>query len=85
MAIERTDMIRKRRRPLQRRDRVCSFCKEKTKPDYKEADKLVSYLTERGKIIGRGRSGTCAKHQRKLAQAVKRARHLGLLPFVERV
>jgi small subunit ribosomal protein S18 len=49
--------------------------------DYKDSGMLRRYLTERGKIKGRRKSGTCAKHQRKLAVAIKRARHLALLPF----
>ncbi|MCH7951428.1 30S ribosomal protein S18 [Patescibacteria group bacterium] len=77
-------MIR-RRRLFQRRVRDCSFCVSKTHPDYKKVEDLGQHLTDRGKIIGRGRSGLCAKHQRRLAQAVKRARHLALLPFTQRV
>lgn len=78
-------MMRKARRAVQRRNQECFFCTKKTSPDYKKVENLTSYLTDRGKIIGRGRSGLCAKHQRGLAQAVKRARHLALLPFAERV
>lgn len=54
-------------------------------PDYKEATTLRRFMTERGKIVSRGRSGVCAKHQRKLAREIKRARHLALLPFVGEV
>jgi small subunit ribosomal protein S18 len=62
--------------------RVCQFCLEKTQTiDYKDAGLLRRFVTERGKIKGRRKSGTCAKHQRRLAVAVKRARHLALLPF----
>lgn len=78
-------MLRKSRRPLQRRNRVCTFCTNKTVPDYKKVEDLTSYLTDRGKIIGRGRSGLCAKHQRRFAKAAKQARYLALLPFAERV
>jgi small subunit ribosomal protein S18 len=49
--------------------------------DYKKVDELRYYLTERGKIKPRRKNGTCAKHQRRLAMAIKRARHLALLPF----
>jgi len=66
-----------------RRKRVCNFCKDKdVYIDFKDEKKLFRYLTEQGKIIPRHTSGTCAKHQRQLAQAVKRARHLALIPFV---
>jgi small subunit ribosomal protein S18 len=59
------------------------FCEQKvTHIDYKEAGRLRDFLTERGKILPRRRTGTCAKHQRQLATAVKRARHLAMLPFV---
>jgi small subunit ribosomal protein S18 len=77
--------MRKKRKVALRRDRDCSFCNSKSKPDYKKIEDLSPYLTDRGKIIGRGRSGLCAKHQRRLAQAVKRARYLALLPFAEMV
>ena len=66
-----------------RRKRVCNFCKDKdVYIEFKDEKKLFRYLTEQGKIIPRHTSGTCAKHQRQLAQAVKRARHLALIPFV---
>jgi len=66
-----------------RRKRVCSFCKDKdVYIDFKDERKLFRYLTEQGKIIPRHTSGTCAKHQRQLATAIKRARHLALIPFV---
>ena len=66
-----------------RRKRVCHFCQEKvTYIEFKDEKKLFRYLTEQGKIIPRHTSGTCAKHQRMLARAVKRARHLALIPFV---
>ncbi len=63
--------------------KTCVFCRDKVKYiDYKQADVLRSFLTDRGKIQPRRRTGTCAKHQRQLALAIKRARHLALLPFV---
>lgn len=66
-----------------RRKRVCNFCKDSVEYiDFKDDRKLFRYLTEQGKIIPRHTSGTCAKHQRQLARAVKRARHLALIPFV---
>ena len=60
----------------------CPFCLSGESPDYKKVEDLGAYLTDRGKIISRGRAGTCAKHQRRLAREIKRARHLALLPFV---
>ncbi len=62
--------------------RVCPFCKNKVEHiDYKEAELLRRYLTERGKIKPRRKIGTCAHHQRRLTLALKRARHIALLPF----
>jgi small subunit ribosomal protein S18 len=63
----------------------CPFCKSSTEPDYKEYKVLARYLTDRAKIIGSGRSGICAKHQRRLAVAIKRTRQIGLLPFTPSV
>ena len=62
--------------------RVCRFCANKTKIDYKDADALRRFTTERGKILPRRITGTCAKHQRELARAIKRARAICLLPYV---
>lgn len=64
------------------RKRVCRFCSQKMKIDYKDADALRRFITERGKILPRRITGTCAKHQRKLALEIKRARALALLPYV---
>jgi small subunit ribosomal protein S18 len=61
--------------------KVCKFCMQKLKIDYKEADVLRRFITERGKILPRRITGTCAKHQRALALAIKRARIIALLPF----
>ena len=62
--------------------KVCKFCIQKLKIDYKDADTLRRFITERGKILPRRITGTCAKHQRSLAVAIKRARIIALLPFV---
>jgi len=62
--------------------KVCKFCMQKLKIDYKDADTLRRFITERGKILPRRITGTCAKHQRALALAIKRARMIALLPFV---
>ena len=64
------------------RRKVCTFCVDKaTSIDYKDPAKLRRYVSDRGRIEGRRRTGTCAKHQRWLATALKRARHLALLPY----
>lgn len=64
------------------RKKVCRFCADKVPLiDYKEGERLSRFLTEKGKIIGRRITGNCAKHQRMLARAIKRARHVALLPF----
>jgi small subunit ribosomal protein S18 len=64
------------------RRKVCRFCADKAlKVDYKDQGQLKYFLTERGKIIPRRISGNCAKHQREVAQAVKRARMLAILPY----
>ena len=64
------------------RKKVCRFCANKAKIDYKDADGLKRFTTERGKILPRRSTGTCAKHQREVALAIKRARAICLLPFV---
>ena len=61
--------------------RVCAFCADKSQViDYKNPEKLLRFITDRGKIAPRRKSGTCARHQLILAKAIKRARHLALLP-----
>ena len=62
--------------------RVCFFCKEKTISDYKDVELLKKFITDQGKILPRRVTGNCAKHQRMLAIAIKRAREIGLLPYV---
>ena len=62
--------------------KVCSFCVDKSAIDYKDIAKLRKYVSDRGKIEPRRRTGVCAKHQRRLALAIKRARFLALLPYV---
>ncbi|MDP2361843.1 MAG: 30S ribosomal protein S18 [bacterium] len=65
------------------RKRICRFCEAGVKyVDYRDEKRVSRFLTERGKIIPRRVSGTCAKHQRMLSTAIKRARILALLPFV---
>ncbi len=65
--------------------KTCYFCVEQKSPHFAETAVMQRYLTERGKIIGRVRTGICAKHQRILTLSIKHARHLALLPFVVRI
>lgn len=72
------------RKPVKRtsRRKVCAFCQEKVEYiDYKDVNRLKKFITEGGKILPRRMTGTCAKHQRELATAIKRARVAALLPF----
>ena len=72
----------KRDRGRKPRRKVCSFCVDKVDHiDYKDAAKLRRFMTERGKILPRRISGNCAKHQRQVTLAIKRARNIALLPF----
>lgn len=74
------EALDRRRRMFKKK--ACRFCIEGVEEvDYKDIKRLRNYLTERGKIIPRRISGTCARHQRQLARAIKRARTLALLPF----
>ena len=73
------DEKRFRRKP---RRRVCAFCADKVEHiDYKDVAKLRRFVSERGKILPRRVTGNCAKHQRQLTTAIKRARHIALLPY----
>ena len=66
-----------------RRKKVCVCCAEKVeKIDYKDVARLRKFVSERSKILPRRVTGTCAKHQRELTDAIKRARHVALLPFI---
>ncbi len=68
--------------PRKGRKKVCVFCVEKAQEiDYKDVTKLKRFVSERAKILPRRVTGTCAKHQRELTTAIKRARHLALLPY----
>jgi len=74
---------RMRPRPRRGRRKVCKFCADKNMTiDYKDIRTLEKFVTERGKIMPRRMSGVCAKHQRDLAIAIKRARIVALLPYV---
>ena len=72
-----------RRRTMHRRKKVCVFCGKDNEIDYKDVNKLKRYISERGKILPRRITGNCAKHQRALTAAIKRARHVALMPYVQ--
>ncbi|HNW59328.1 MAG TPA: 30S ribosomal protein S18 [bacterium] len=66
-----------------RKKRICRFCEEKVDYiDYKDEKRLMRFTTEQGKIIPRRTSGTCAKHQRQLVNAIKKAREIALIPYI---
>ena len=87
MSFEKTNKVadaQMKRRPIRRRKKVCVFCgKENNQIDYKDVAKLRKYVSERGKILPRRITGNCAKHQRALTVAIKRARHIALMPYVQ--
>lgn len=74
--------MKRNSRQRRAKKRVCTFCMDKTQTiDYKDISKLKKYITERGKILPRRISGNCAKHQRLVTIAIKRARNIALLPY----
>jgi small subunit ribosomal protein S18 len=78
-----TKTIKKKDARLITRKRFCRFCADKVKSlDYKDLRRLESFITERGKIVSTRISGNCAKHQRRLTEAIKLARFMSLLPYV---
>ena len=78
---ERADRPMREGGPRRRR-KVCQFCVDKVEHiDYKDTAKLRKYMSDRGKILPRRMTGTCAMHQRQLTEAIKRARHIALLPY----
>ena len=83
MAFNKTSDGQQRRRPMHRRKKVCVFCGKDNVIDYKDTAKLKKYISERGKILPRRITGTCARHQRALTVAIKRARHVALMPYVQ--
>ena len=74
----------KRKGTFHRQKKVCVFCGKDNTIDYQDAAKLRKYISEGGKILPRRITGTCATHQRELTVAIKRARHLAILPYVEK-
>ena len=80
---DKGDAPMRRRSMGRRRKKVCVFCgKENNEISYKDVNKLKRYVSERGKILPRRITGNCAKHQRALTVAIKRARHISLMPYV---
>ena len=82
--MDRNENAARSARPMMRkRKKICIFCADKVDfIDYKDTGKLRKFISERGKILPRRISGTCAKHQRELNIAIKRARQVALLPYV---
>jgi len=78
---DKADASKPRRSGIRRKKKVCVFCGDTTPIDYKDVARLKKYVSERGKILPRRITGTCAKHQRALTIAIKRARHIALLPY----
>ena len=83
MRNDRGDGPMRRRGGMRRRKKVCSFCNKDSSMDYKDTNKLKKFVSERGKILPRRITGTCAKHQRMLTATIKRARHVALMPYVQ--
>lgn len=80
--MERENRSERPGRDMRRRRKVCQFCADKVESiDYKDTAKLRKFVSDRGKILPRRMTGTCAGHQRELTEAIKRARHVALLPY----
>ena len=79
---EKTDSPMRKKGGMRRRKKVCVFCGKDNVIDYKDTAKLKKDVSERGKILPRRITGTCAKHQSALTVAIKRARHVALMPYV---
>jgi len=77
----RRERSMKPRKPV---NKNCPFCETKIDPDYKDTQTLFKYMTERGKLMSKARTGVCSKHQRILTAEAKVSRHVALLPFVVR-
>lgn len=81
--MEKTEKVERPARNIRKgRKKVCAFCVDRVENiDYKDIARLRKYISERAKILSRRTTGTCARHQRELTVAIKRARHLALLPY----
>lgn len=75
--VQQTKSVRAKKKP-------CPFCTSQKEPSFRDIVALERYVSDRGKILARKRSGVCAKHQRRVTKAIKQARYLALLPFVHR-
>lgn len=82
MAITRKPRTGQSNRFRRRVPSKCSFCVSDTVANYKETTMLKNFMTDKGKIVARSRTGICQKHQKALSVAIKHARHMGLLPYV---
>ena len=80
---DKSDAPRRRPSGMHRRKKVCAFCGKEAGIDYKDTAKLSKYVSESGKILPRRITGNCARHQRELTVAIKRARHLALMAYVQ--
>ena len=80
---DKPDFPMRRKGGIHRRKKVCAFCGKDNVIDYKDTNKLKKFVSERGKILPRRITGNCAKHQRALTVAIKRARHVALMPYVQ--
>jgi len=78
----KSKLFRRKLRPVATN---CPFCRQKISPDFKEVNVLKTYISERGRIIGKDRTGLCSRHQRQVSVEIKRARFLALLPFTTQV
>ena len=79
---DRSDSPMRRKGGMHRRKKVCVFCGKNSDISYKDVALLKKYVSESGKILPRRITGNCAKHQRALTVAIKRARHIALMPYV---
>jgi len=73
--------VRKKKEKIRARSKECAFCKAKMEPVWSDIARLKEYLSPRGRILSSQYTGVCVRHQRKLARAIKQARHLALVPF----
>ena len=78
-------MIKKRRKQPRKKVGKCPFCEAEKTSSYKEYKELAKYMNDRARIINRAYTGVCSGHQRQLSVSIKRARHLGLLPFAPKL
>ena len=81
---EKSDSPMRKKGGMRRRKKVCAFCADANKAlDYKDVAIVNKYINEKGKIVPRRMTGACAKHQRALTAAIKRARHVALMPYIQ--